>query len=244
MSRKRSGARRRTGRQRAGPAAALAFALWGLTGVAGASADDPAARALAVFAATAFQPETAPSGTPAMVRKWRQPVRIAVSGLADAATQRAVADQAALLSRLTGHDVALAGPGATANVMVRVAAIYALRGDGVAGDCAVEVTVRRGEILSGTVILPADDRARFRHCLAEELAQLLGLLGDGPSGGPTEGLSLFDDGARASELQPADRAALCLLYLPSIEPGMAVAEAIANVRRALAAGPGQVCLDR
>jgi len=240
MSRKRSGVRRRTGRLCAQPLAALATAVGLLAYGAAVRAETTADLALAVFAATAFQPETAQPGSPAMVRKWRRPVRIAIAGLADPTMRRAVADRATLLSRLTGHDVALAAPGSTANLTVRVAAIYALRQDGVAGDCAVEVSVHQGEIVAGEVLLPADDPARFRHCLAEELAQVLGLLGDGWF----NGASLFDDTSRASDLQPADRAALCLLYLPSVLPGMAVAQAIAEVRRALAQETGQRCLER
>lgn len=261
MSRKRSGARRHIGspggslggcpgeswkgsRRLLAAAGVIAAAV--LLPAAGPAAAPPAAvpadTALAVLAATAFQPELGGATARRILRRWHQPVRIAITGLPSRRQAAAVARVAAELRRLTGHDIAMADPTRTANATVRFVSVYRLRQAGHPVDCAVSAVATAGVIQRAEVWLPGDEPSRFDHCLAEELAQMLGLFGDADLGG----LSIFDDASRATALQPADRAALCLLYLAALRPGMPAAEATGLVRRLLAipASPARDCLHQ
>ncbi len=85
-------------------------------------------------------------------------------------------------------------------------------------------------IISKAVIGVATDisRTHRRHCIPEELMQIMGLPGDACHYRP----SLICEGRRGVfEMQPADRLMLAVLYDPALRPGMSKDVAMPIARR-------------
>lgn len=144
------------------------------------------------------------------------------------AAQRAIIDrQMAELARLSGLEI---GAGEPANFVIHTGprpsggdlrATFpgvgpsALSGLGQAR-CFFLFQAEGGPIRQALAFVPATlDEAAFRHCVAEETTQALGLPSDkGPAG------SVFNDDSVAQELEPIDRLLLRALYAPELRAGM------------------------
>lgn len=199
------------------------------------------------FVVVALGREMGGSESPA-VQKWVQSVRVGLFGGTEL-QRKAARGQIAELAHITGHPMALVRENGTAggnvNFSVHLPAreeIPALlkstypdspriRRRLVRTNCFFGYRTSAGdEILSAHVVVPDDlSAAKFRHCLAEEMSQAMGLPNDdsGISG------SIFNDRNTGDVLSAKDRLFLKLLYRPEIRPGMKRAATVTAVRALL-----------
>lgn len=88
-----------------------------------------------------------------------------------------------------------------------------------------------GEIAVGAVMIGSDiDESLQRHCILEELVQIVGLASDACDYRP----SLFCEDDHVMEMTPADRILVKTLYDPRLTPGMSRAEAMPIVAKIIA----------
>ncbi|RBI70530.1 hypothetical protein DQW77_13845 [Roseovarius sp. TE539] len=198
------------------------------------------------------------------LRKWAEPVRIAVEfGDSVPKEQReedrqAVAAYSARLSRITGHPIRAGAARPNFNVLImgeddRDRAIARIR-QIVPGISPNSIDLFRGLPRSIHCLVVAFSsggsdyvykraiafiRAEHpdllrRSCIHEELAQGLGLANDSPRARP----SIFNDDDEFALLTTHDEELLRLLYNPALSPGMTVAEARPILRRLLASRIG------
>jgi hypothetical protein len=172
--------------------------------------------------------------------RWREPIRILlVNEVGDKPLQAEVVNiQAAHLSHITGHSVALVQDPAKANltlVMTRRSqvtrwakqlmgqnpAVQAALADGLC--LANYATDREGAISRASIIIPVDasrDKGRFLDCVVEELTQVMGLPNDSDAVFP----SVFNDRSTDSFLTGLDYLLLKMAYHPALSPGMTQSE--------------------
>jgi hypothetical protein len=88
-----------------------------------------------------------------------------------------------------------------------------------------------GSIAVGAVMIGSDiDEQLQRHCILEELVQIVGLASDACDYRP----SLFCEDDYVMEMTPADRVLVQTLYDPRLTPGMSRAEAMPIVAKIIA----------
>ena len=97
--------------------------------------------------------------------------------------------------------------------------------------CFFVFRTRAGGEISRAFVVVNHGRAQFltNHCLLEELAQALGA----PNDSDREDASIFSEGSKASDLSPADRRVLWLLYHPEMMPGLSHGQALGLAQRLL-----------
>lgn len=186
--------------------------------------------------------------TPAILRRWTEPVRVGVmtgdgAPAAEAARDRAnVAAFTHRLARLTGTDIAVS-EGADVNFLVlfmnsaeRVE--FAERVASRFPDFAPAVTTAMRETpldifcvsyafgsptYTAAIILIRSEHPPLTRlsCVHEEMAQSMGLPNDSDAARP----SLFNDGKEFALLTQHDEALLRMLYDPRLRPGMTLEEA-------------------
>lgn len=172
-----------------------------------------------------------------VLNRWEGPIRYRVAGPATPA-QRAIIDrQMAELDQLSGIGIAAGEP---ANFIIHTGprpgaadlrTVFpsvgpsALSGLGQAR-CFFLFQAEGGAIRQALAFVPAAlEEAAFRHCVAEETTQALGLPSDeGPAG------SIFNDDSAAQELAPIDRLLLRALYAPELRAGMPRGQAMQAIR--------------
>lgn len=188
--------------------------------------------------------------TPAELRRWQQPVRVAVRFGASVSAQRRATDTArvgsylARLAQVTGHPIRLdeANPNFFLYFVSEeerralgptiAAALPDLTPADVSGVtnmprstyCIVlaQSQGRSGVYQRAFAVVRAEHPDLLRlSCIHEELAQGLGLPNDSPSARP----SIFNDDEEFALLTRMDEAMLRLLYNPALRPGMTEAEA-------------------
>ena len=188
--------------------------------------------------------------TPSILRRWQDPVRVALRFGASVpesrrATERVrVASLLGRLSRITGHPIRLQDGGANFFLYIVNEDERRALGPEIAaampGFAATEIAAFTRMPPSTYCQVSAMSRAdsgvytrafaviRAEHpellhqsCLHEEIAQGLGLPNDWPRARP----SIFNDDQEFALLTPMDEAMLRILYNPALGPGMTEAEA-------------------
>ncbi len=216
--------------------------------------DPPAPDRLADrFELVAFYDEL--SGDELPLRRWEGPVRIQI-GQANAAPHlQAARSVIGALDRLTPMSVRERRQGEFANLLLLIGTweeMEALwrqfpeldfgRDPNIRFDCMVSAypgpdgppfAIAAAVVLIDSVHL---DAGHIRRCLAQELAQALGLMNDidDPDG------TIFSSRTRRETLSPSDEHMVRILYDPRLQTGMSRAEAMPIVRRIadeLEAGP-------
>lgn len=202
---------------------------------------------------------TRSNGKAGRLRKWTEPVRMAVEfGNSVPAAQRRrdrrmVTGYAARLATITGHSITTGGRRANFNVLImgeddRAQTLDRIRqivpGVNPASLQLIETLPRSIHCLVMAFSGPDNDyryrravaliRAEHpdlmrRSCVHEELAQGLGLANDSPRARP----SIFNDDDEFALLTTHDEELLRILYNPALTPGMTADEARPIVRRLL-----------
>lgn len=186
------------------------------------------------FRRTAFFSEYPPQSVP--LRKWQSPVNIYIDsrvGFKDIQTQL-VTDQAAELAKITGHSVAVTKDKKKANVVVvfahssKIPNVIVENGGGIPllnvaakSLCFFQIKVSQSEgvIKQAIIYIPPDTAravARLPGCVAEEMAQIMGLTNDDDQLFPT----VFNDQSVFDELTPLDKTLLKVLYNKKLKPGL------------------------
>ncbi len=215
-------------------------------------ARDPGAVASAVqllahFDRVVFNDQFDPKREVGLVRKWVQPIHIALSGDEAPGFRAAVAGHAATLAALTRLPIALAAPGgASANFeikfvhwddMEKAAKEFAPRPDWL--DIIIMHTAclfiyhrnDRFEITRALVLVSTRETAAVKQrCLLEEMTQALGLPNDSDLVRP----SIFNTDDKLDILATVDRIMVRTLYDPRIAPGLPRARALELARAIMA----------
>lgn len=215
-------------------------AICGLALFQGACAPDSAAGRLRAFDEVVF------GRGPAVDRlaRWRAPVRIAVHGSLRGERRSQLVRVLAVIDAASGHDTALAGDGATANVILffddGAGYLAYLRGRGEAEDPARQAAIEAGfcwattwfagdELIAGAgLIVDHGPWAGTTGCLYHELVHIMGLTYH-----PGDLYSILDHASNTDGLTPADRELLALLYDRRLVPGMARRQALRAARGVL-----------
>jgi hypothetical protein len=184
------------------------------------------------------------------LRRWEDPVRVALRFGASVTPDRRATDTARIgsylgrLSRLTGHPIGLSD--AAPNFFVYVVSederralgptvssvLSGLSGSEVAGVTGMELSTyclvyamsdgATGRYTRAFAVIRAEHPDLLRlSCIHEEIAQGLGLANDSPRARP----SIFNDDEEFALLTTQDEMMLRILYNPALRPGMTEAEA-------------------
>ncbi len=202
--------------------------MCGLALFTGACAPDSAADRLRAFDEMVF------GRGPAVDRlaRWRAPVRIAVHGSLREDRRSRLVRALAATGSASGHDIALAGDDATANVILffndGAGYLAYLRGRGEADDPARQAAIDAGfcwattwfagdELIAGAgLLVDHGPWADSTGCLTHELVHIMGLTYH-----PGDLYSILDHASNTGGLTPADRDLLALHYDRRLVPGMA-----------------------
>ncbi|WP_445941987.1 DUF2927 domain-containing protein [Pseudotabrizicola sp. L79] len=188
--------------------------------------------------------------TESRLRRWEQPVRVALRfGPGVSATSRAtdtarIRSYLARLSRLTGHPITLADQ--SANFTIHIVnederralgpviqqSLPGLTSGEVAGITQMPLSTYclvyamsdgdSGRYTRAVAVIRAEHPDLLRlSCMHEEIAQGLGLANDSPRARP----SIFNDDEEFALLTGQDELMLRMLYSPELRPGMTEAEA-------------------
>ena len=181
------------------------------------------------FERIAFSSEMRSDRRKGILVKWQVPVRVWVprDGVGDRyllPVHRRLQE----LMRITGHDIALAGPHTgTGNLHLRFVSRSQVEAKAQAdAACYTQVIERGGVIVWGDIYIARDSEEQIAHCLTEELVQSLGLLDDSPliAG------SIFSETTDHEHLIFADSVLLEVLYNRRLTPGMSKQQAMPIVR--------------
>lgn len=218
-------------------------AICGLALFQGACAPDSAAGRLRAFDEVVFGRS---ANGPAVERlaRWWAPVRITVHGPFREDKRSRLVRALAVIGGATGHDIALAGDSATANVVLFFddgAGYLAYLGErgGVenpvrqaaidAGFCWATTWFAGDELISGAgLIVDHGPWAESTGCLTHELVHIMGLTYH-----PGDLYSILDHASNTDSLTSADRDLLALLYDRRLFPGMERSEALRTARAIL-----------
>ncbi|MDE1463329.1 DUF2927 domain-containing protein [Spartinivicinus poritis] len=189
---------------------------------------------VSAFHRTAFYSEYPAQGVP--LRKWQSPVKIYIDsrvGFKDIQLQLVTA-QAEELAEITGHPVTITKEKSEANVVIvfahstKIPNVIVENGSGVPllnvaakSLCFFQIKVSRLDwvIQEAAIYIPPDTAravARLPGCVAEEMAQIMGLTNDDDQLFPT----VFNDESVFDELTPLDKTLLKVLYNDKLKPGM------------------------
>lgn len=181
------------------------------------------------------------------IRRWAKPIRIKVTGVNNANVHALVVETAKVLAESTRFDVKMASAGELANFEVNfkpkaqfLAYLKELYGRDtmriqrmVKARCFFQVQMSGAEIVLGKAVVPPDyPQPLVKHCLAEEMAQPLGLMNDNNTVFP----SLFNDNTdntRVMSLTWKDQLMLRLLYDPQLPPGTSEQTALPILQKLL-----------
>ncbi|HIJ83763.1 MAG: DUF2927 protein [Magnetococcales bacterium] len=197
------------------------------------------------------------------VRKWKNPIRIGVQGIAPAYLDEDIRQHTGQLGRLSGHPIDLvysenmrkSGQVASdfktsqVNVIVfftardqihqKILQYFDNKKEWVdqmmqSSTCFAKFFKKKDEIKAAIVVIPSHhSREIVRACVVEELTQIMGLPND--SDLVTE--SIFNDKSRFNELTPQDQILLRTLYDGRIQIGMPRDAALALARTILEGNP-------
>lgn len=103
-------------------------------------------------------------------------------------------------------------------------------------NCAGTLSGSRGIIRSAQVYISTDSDWRTRHCIVEEISQILGLRNDTIIIAD----SIFNDDSRRASLSLADQIIVRALYDRHLKPGMTRTRAMPIARRVIAARAARV----
>ncbi len=204
------------------------------------------------------------TGVPGELRRWQTPVRIGiVFGASVPPSQQArdradVARYANRLARATGHPISVSSnpnflvffvnederaatiasaatrlPGVSA---ANLGAVRNLPDDAYCAVAAYASGSSRSVYTAAVAVIRAENPDLLRlSCIHEELAQGLGLANDSPNARP----SIFNDDDEFALLTNHDEALLGMLYDPSLQPGLSLAEARNTVNQLALKALGQ-----
>ncbi len=180
--------------------------------------------------------------------RWRNPVRIAVRGRPRGDHGSRLDRVLAVIDAATGHDIALVGNRATANVVLffddgagylaylreRGGVEDPVRQAAIDADYCWATTWFAGDELIQAAGLIVDNGAwaESTGCLYHEMAHIMGLTYH-----PSDLYSILDHASNTDGLTTADRELLALLYDRRLFPGMARSEAL-RTARAILSGRG------
>ncbi|WP_163836139.1 DUF2927 domain-containing protein [Spartinivicinus ruber] len=188
----------------------------------------------AAFKRTAFYSEYPPQEVP--LRKWQSPIKIYIDsrvGFKDIQTQLVTA-QAEELAKITGHSLTITQEKNEANVIIvfahstKIPNIIVENGGGIPllnvaskSLCFFQIKVTQQDwvIQQAAIYIPPDTAravARLPGCVAEEMAQIMGLTNDDDQLFPT----VFNDESVFDELTPLDKTLLKVLYNDKLKPGL------------------------
>jgi len=161
--------------------------------------------------------------------KWTGPLRLHITGIGSSTYFDEVERFAGTLAQLTGTRIQLVNDRNWANVRINMLSkrqMAYIRPD---QDCYAEVRFHETgfSIEQADVHITADDPVMRKHCIHEELTQIMGLTNDST----LQDVSIFNDFSRQTRLEREDRIMLVALYQPEIRPGMTVEQAMPLVGR-------------
>lgn len=161
--------------------------------------------------------------------KWTGPLRLHITGIGSSTYFDEVERFAGTLARLTGTRIQLVNDRNWANVRINMLSkrqMAYIRPD---QDCYAEVRFHETGfyIEQADVHITADDPVMRKHCIHEELTQIMGLTNDST----LQDVSIFNDFSRQTRLEREDRIMLVALYQPEIRPGMTADQAMPLIGR-------------
>jgi len=182
------------------------------------------------------------------VYRWSGAMRVAVRGQAGAARAALASEVVGELRQLTGQDLATAGEGAAANVVIYfedgAAFLEYLRAAGAGvgeflaasleeGFCWSTYWAQSAAIVRAAVFVSGGERGAgpfepTRRCLYHEMGHVVGLTYH-----PADAYSVLDQASATDRYTATDALLLRLLYAPELYPGMPRAEALGTVARLL-----------
>lgn len=188
---------------------------------------------VALFNDVVFKTESGFGADGKPVVKWIAPIDIYLHQDPGAAILQRLDTLTAQLSRLTGLAIRRVANSQQANLQLYFLPTEAIRERMNAPrlNCGGKLRGKRGEwtITSADVFISTESDARTRHCLVEELAQILGLTNDTRL---TES-TIFNDSSARMSLSIPDQILIKTLYDTALVPGMASDDAQPVVRRVI-----------
>ncbi len=210
--------------------------ICGLALFTGACAPDPVPGRLQAFDEVVFG-RSANGPVVDRLARWRNPVRIAVRGRPQGDHGSRLDRVLAVIEAASGHDIALVGNRATANVILffddGAGYLAYLRERGGVEDPARQAAIDadycwattwfvEDELIQGAgLIVDNGAWAGSTGCLNHEMAHIMGLTYH-----PSDLYSILDHASNTESLTTADRELLALLYDRRLVPGMARREAL------------------
>ena len=182
--------------------------------------------------------------------RWRHEIKIHLESNAgnQALQKELLSTHTQHLASITGHPITFDVPRSEANISIVFTRYKRMRetvaeyiGDPKKYEVALKEAIcigtfsynGRGEIFSGTIIIPVDyarQKARFLDCIVEEITQLLGLPNDSDKVFP----SIFNDNSIDAYLSPLDYILLKLLYSDQLQAGMSHQSVLGKLDLAIA----------
>jgi hypothetical protein len=201
---------------------AVAFALSVAGGPALAVLPD-GATLLNHFQNVAFKIEAKPP-TPKPLTRWEGPIRARFADGNGSDYRGQIADLFRQLGRLTGLSIALADqPPYNLDIYFMTEAEIRTKFDNPRANCLGTLSGSKSSatIERAAVYISLQSEFRTRHCIVEEITQILGLTNDTQIVAD----SIFNDANRSTELSLPDRILVRTLYDPELKPGMTESEA-------------------
>ncbi|MBF0094247.1 MAG: DUF2927 domain-containing protein [Alphaproteobacteria bacterium] len=180
----------------------------------------------AAFQEVVFKTESGPGSQGKPVVKWQGPIAASLEG-AEAATYRKDIDALfKQLQLLTGLQFVVVAPGSPSNMTIRfmptaeirrIAQETRINCYGTFRGSSKDFSIRQADVYIST-----DTEQKTRHCIPEEIAQVLGLPNDTPL---IPDSNFNDDNTTLTGLSLSDKILVRTLYDRRIRPGMSAAEA-------------------
>lgn len=181
---------------------------------------------VAQFREVVFRTEQGAGTEGKPVVKWATPIAARLHGDAAVAYRDDVEALFKTLANLTGLRFSIAPEGATANLDIRFMPTEEIRARSKLPriNCwgTFSGSRREGLITGAEVLITTDADQHTRHCIVEEIAQILGL----PNDSGTMAESIFNDANKATQLPLADQILVRTLYDRRIRPNMTREEAM------------------
>lgn len=193
------------------------------------------------FRKIAFTAEGGADGEERKIRKWDKPITLKIHAVRGQQVKDLVQKTLRKLASLSGMAFNLVERGKEADINLHIVDLddyAALRSQFNVPESPWEVsscffsleTDEKGAINKATIAIPAAFGEDYvRHCIVEEMAQVMGLTNDSPDIGPT----IFDDTRNPCMMTDQDEILIRALYNRAIEPGMSEMRAMVGARQAL-----------
>ncbi len=220
------------------PIIALAALAWLWTGApARAESLPPIEKIIAQFEEVVFKTEHGAGKLGKPLVRWRGPIVARLHGAKAKTYKRDVQALFKELSNLTGQQFRIVAPNTTRPVnfdirFVTQADVTARTGKaGFRCWGTMKGSRSKAAITYGEVLINTDTAFRAKHCIVEEITQLMGL----PNDTPIIADSIFNEASKRTSLSLADKVLIRTLYDKRLKPGMSAKQAMPIVKNVVGA---------